>query len=77
MNDIVEIDTRPRGLAIMHLGINIGLFVAHSVLKITNMLDPKMSFSLSCLFAVLSGITSMLIVPEPSKISDSPERYIF
>ena len=32
LNDIVMKETRPRGLALIHLGINVGLFLAHLTL---------------------------------------------
>ena len=65
LNDIVKANYRSRGIAFIHLGINLGLLLAHFMAQFTTLLDPTLSFAISCLFAFFSAIIAFIIVPEP------------
>lgn len=66
VNDYVTTDSRGRGIALVHLGMNLGhLFSSGVLYNFTNTLNPKITFMVAAIWGAFGGLILMFFVSEP------------
>lgn len=66
VNDYITPDSRGKGIAMIHLGMNFGhLFSSGVLYKYTKDLNPKIAFLIAACWGVMSAIVLMFFIVEP------------
>ena len=66
VNDYIAPDSRGKGIALVHLGMNLGhLFSSGVLYKFTNDKSPKIAFLVASIWGIMSAFILMIFVSEP------------
>ena len=66
VNDYIATDSRGRGIALVHLGMNLGhLFSSGVLYNFTNNRSPKIAFAVAAIWGAIGAFALMIFVVEP------------